>query len=101
MRISDEVLMAYADGELDTTARAEVERAMAADPQIGRRVAEHEALRARLRSTYDSVLNEPVPDRLRAAARGAAVRDRRAAEGAVRDQEALWGAVRDRGAAGG
>lgn len=68
MSISDEVLMAYADGELDTKGRAEVESAMAVDPQIARRVAEHEALRATLRSTYDAVLNEPIPHRLVAAA---------------------------------
>jgi anti-sigma factor RsiW len=70
--ISDEDLMAYADGELDTKTRAQVEEAMAADPQIARRVAEHKALRHRLRSSYDKVLDEPVPDRLVAAARGRA-----------------------------
>lgn len=69
MNISDEVLMAYADGELDTSTRTQVEDAIAADPQIARRVAEHKALRDMLRSTYDKVLDEPVPDRLLATAR--------------------------------
>ena len=42
---------------------------MAADPQVARRIAEHKALRNTLRSSYDPVLAEPVPDRLLAAAR--------------------------------
>jgi hypothetical protein len=69
MGISDEVLMAYADGEADSKTRALVEEAMAADPQVARRIAEHRALRNTLRSGYDNVLAEPVPDRLLAAAR--------------------------------
>jgi hypothetical protein len=69
MSISDEVLMAYADGELDSKTRAEVESAMATDPQVARRVAEHKALRNTLRATYDPVLDEPIPGRLLDAAR--------------------------------
>src|SRR5580704_13016101 len=69
MTFSDEVLMAYADGELDLRTRAQVEDAMAADPQIARRVAAHQALRNTLRSGFDKVLDEPIPDRLVAAAR--------------------------------
>jgi hypothetical protein len=42
---------------------------MAADPQIARRVAAHQALRNTLRSSFDKVLDEPIPDRLMAAAR--------------------------------
>ena len=72
MGISDEVLMAYADGEADSKTRALVEEAMAADPQVARRIAEHRALRSTLRSGYDNVLAEPVPDRLLAAARARA-----------------------------
>jgi hypothetical protein len=71
MTFSDDVLMAYADGELDMKTRAQVEDAMAADPQVARRVAAHQALRATLRSSFDKVLDEPVPDRLVAAARAA------------------------------
>jgi anti-sigma factor RsiW len=69
MNLSEEVLMAYADGELDAKTRDEVEAAMAADPQVARRVAEHEALRSRLRVSFDKVLDETVPERLLAAAR--------------------------------
>ena len=56
MTFSDDVLMAYADGELDLRTRAQVEDAMAADPQIASRVAAHQALRNTLRSGFDKVL---------------------------------------------
>jgi hypothetical protein len=71
MTFSEETLMAYADNELDAPTRAAVESAMAVDPEIAERVARHQALRGRLRSTFDKVLDEPPPDRLIAAARGA------------------------------
>lgn len=45
MNISDETLMAYADGELDATARGQVELAMQADPGVAARVRQHIALR--------------------------------------------------------
>ena len=71
MTISDELLMAYVDGELDTQARSEVERAIESDPEVARRVSRQRALRDRLRAAFDGVLSEPVPDRLVTAARGA------------------------------
>ncbi len=71
MTISDELLMAYVDGELDTQARSEVERAIESDPEVARRVSRQRVLRDRLRAAFDGVLSEPVPDRLVAAARGA------------------------------
>lgn len=70
MTISDETLMAYADGELDVAARASVEAAMQEDPEISKRIARHRALRDTLRGAFSAVLDEPVPDRLTAAARG-------------------------------
>ncbi|GAC1465499.1 MAG: anti-sigma factor [Gemmatimonadaceae bacterium] len=69
MIFSDEVLMAYADGELDSETREQVEDAITKDPDIARRVASHKALREALRSSFDPVLEEPVPDRLITAAR--------------------------------
>ena len=39
MTFSEEVLMAYADDELDAPTRAAVDAAMASDPQIARRIA--------------------------------------------------------------
>jgi len=71
MTISDEILMAYVDGELDDASRDEVEDAMAANPDVARRVARQKALREELRVAFDGVLNEPVPERLVSAARTA------------------------------
>jgi len=64
MKFSDEMLMAYADGELDLVSRAEIESAMAGDPEIRRAVDRHRALRARVQSAYSGVLQEPIPMKL-------------------------------------
>ncbi len=71
MTFPDEVLMAYADDELDAPARAAVEAAMASDPQIARRIAQHKMLRRRVHAAFDQVAAEPVPARLLEAVRGA------------------------------
>ena len=71
MRFSDEMLMAYADDELDAQTRAGIEDAMRTDPEIVRKIEGYRALQGKLRSTYDAVLHESVPDRLIAAARTA------------------------------
>jgi hypothetical protein len=81
MTISDETLMAYADGELDPATRASVEAAMQADPDIAKRVARHRALREAMQGAFTGVLEEPVPERLIAAARGQST----ALQGAVVD----------------
>jgi hypothetical protein len=70
MTFSEETLMAYADNELDAQTRAAVEAAMATDPEIARRVAQHKALRGKLRLAFDNVIEEPTPQRLINAARG-------------------------------
>ena len=64
MTFTDEVLMAYADGELDAATRASVDAAMASDPEIARRIAQHEALRSRVHSAFGKILDEPVPAHL-------------------------------------
>ncbi len=64
--INDEKLMAYADGELDAEARAEVEAAMAADPALRERVEAHRRLRTLLSGAYAGATDEPVPERLSA-----------------------------------
>ena len=69
MTLSDETLMAYVDGELDATTRAEVEAAMLRNPELAQRVARQKALRGRVRLAFQRVLDEPVPERLLAAAR--------------------------------
>src|SRR5262245_26341565 len=78
MKITEETLMAYADNELDQQARLAVELAMAADPDVARRVARHKALRGEMRKTFDGVLNEPVPNRLLEAVRSAPNQPRKA-----------------------
>jgi hypothetical protein len=69
MTIAEETLMAYVDGELDPTARAEVEAAMRDDPQLEQRVARHRDLREKIQRAYAAELTEAVPERLLAAAR--------------------------------
>jgi anti-sigma factor RsiW len=69
--LSDETLMAYVDGELDATTRAEVEAAMLRNPELAQRIARQKALRSRVRLAFQKVADEPVPERLLSAARAA------------------------------
>jgi anti-sigma factor RsiW len=69
MTFSDETLMAFADGELDSATRTAVEEAMREDPGIERRVAQHRAMREKVRLAYAAELDEEPPQRLLAAAR--------------------------------
>ncbi len=64
MRLSDETLMAYADGELDESTRWQVELAMQADPAVAARVQQHMTLRRNVFSAFARTLDEPVPARL-------------------------------------
>ncbi len=96
MTISDETLMAYADGELDAAARASVEAAMQQDPEIGKRVARHRALRETMRGAFSAVLDEPVPERLIQAARGQTA----TSNSAVMDLSAAREAARQKNSAG-
>lgn len=68
MKFTDEMLMAYADGELEAVARAEIEEAMARDPALARAVERHRAMAERIGGAYGDVLDEPVPERLLALA---------------------------------
>ena len=60
--------MAYADGELDPAQRAEIAAAIETDPALAARVEKHRALRAEVAGAFATVLNQPVPERLHAAA---------------------------------
>lgn len=62
--ISDEMLFAYVDNELDAAGRALVEAAMARDPAIAARIERQRSLRTLLGDAYAPVLKEPVPQRL-------------------------------------
>jgi putative zinc finger protein len=66
MAIDDELLMAYADGELDEVSRARIERAIAEDPALRGRLAQQQRLRATLAAHYGPTAEEAVPERLRA-----------------------------------
>jgi hypothetical protein len=79
MKITDEQLMAYADGELDAAAAAEVEAAIAADPALAQTVARHRALRRQLREAFAPTLDEPVPEHLMALVRAPAAQPAAAA----------------------
>jgi anti-sigma factor RsiW len=110
MSISDEELMAYADGELDgaqfVSRRAALEAALQADPELARRVAEHRQLREQLGTLHAEALEEPVPERLLTAARAvsaalpsatvtdlAAVRAARAAAARPGRRVPVWSAL--------
>lgn len=106
--MNDERWMAYVDGELDDAQRAAFEAELANDPLLAQRVREQQALRRRLAEAFTPDLDEPVPERLLAAARArppaaepidlTRVREQRAAAQrvprAVRDWRwPEWGAI--------
>jgi len=95
MTVSDEVLMAYADGETDAATRAIVEAAMLNDPEVRRRIEQHRALRQALQGAFATALDEPVPQRLIDAARGPSG----AASGNVADLASARAAANGRGGA--
>jgi anti-sigma factor RsiW len=67
---SDETLVAYLDGELDGAERQHVEAWLAADTEARDRLAGLAQSADLVRSAYGDIVNEPVPERLIAAARG-------------------------------
>jgi len=66
--ISTETIVAYVDGELDTDLAAEVEAAAKADPALAEAIAAHRRLRDGLFAAFAPIAEEPLPDRLVAAA---------------------------------
>lgn len=64
--ITDEMLMAYADGELNALEAERVEQAIAAEPRLAEQVAAQRRLRAMMGAEFDGVLGEPIPEQLRA-----------------------------------
>ncbi|WP_028100724.1 anti-sigma factor [Pseudoduganella violaceinigra] len=61
---SDEILMAYADGELDQATRHALEEAMRKDAALAHRVAQHKLMRNDIFAAYAPVAEEAVPPRL-------------------------------------
>lgn len=72
MTIEPEMLMAYADGELDPLAAKRVERAIAENPALAEEVARHRALAARLRDAFAAVEDARVPPAVEALLRDGA-----------------------------
>ena len=62
--ISEADLHAYLDGELGAAQRAYVESHVAADPELAERLAAYSRINEAMRSQFDPILDEPVPDRL-------------------------------------
>jgi len=65
--VSELDLQAYADGNLPEERRAAVAAWLAAHPEDAERIESYRRLAEELRGTYDAVLDEPVPERLRRA----------------------------------
>jgi len=66
MEWDDELIAAYADGELHNVIQARFDDDLERDDALRARVEQERMLRARLGSRYDTVINDPVPERLRA-----------------------------------
>lgn len=90
MNFSDDMLMAYADGELEAPLREQVEQAMRADPQVAAAVERHRALRADVFAAFAGVLDEPVPARLQASPPAPPVRVDALAAAGARPLPARW-----------
>ena len=80
-RVSDEVLMAYADGELTPEECQTLERMLRHDPVLRQRMEPFIRTRAELASAFGPTLHEPVPERLIAAIRRARPPARASASG--------------------
>jgi len=66
LHLTDEILMAFADGELDEPVAAAVARVMAQDPAVARKIVEFQQSRRLTRSVFASNLAPDVPSELRA-----------------------------------
>jgi len=69
---SDEALVAYLDGELDADERRQVDAWLDTDPAVRDRLMALAQAGELVRDAYADIVNEPIPPRLIAAARGAA-----------------------------
>lgn len=90
-KISDEILMAYADGELAPKETAELEVVLKKDATLRMRLEPFVVTRRKLVDTFESTLGEPIPDHLVSAIlrAPAPTQPSRAASGARGIQRAL------------
>ena len=72
--VSEADLQAYADGKLADDRHAAVSAWLAAHPEDAERIESYRQLAAELRTSYEGVLDEPVPERLLALRAGRARR---------------------------
>lgn len=72
MNISDELLAAYLDGELQGAERARIEQAILNDSRLAQRVAQYRKGKGRTRLRLQASLREPMPQRLFQSARATA-----------------------------
>ncbi|HID70019.1 MAG TPA: hypothetical protein EYP35_06060, partial [Desulfobacterales bacterium] len=63
-KISDEIIMAYVDGELDKEQSDTVRKALKSDPHLQKKAALFQDTSSMLDGVYDAPLNEEVPERL-------------------------------------
>jgi hypothetical protein len=64
MTISDDLLLAYIDGELSREDRARVDAAVATDPEVAQRLRRHQAIGSRIHGAFAGVAEEPAPEAL-------------------------------------
>lgn len=69
-KVTDEMLMAYVDGELDRAATEDIRRASEGDATLARRANVFRATRGMAKDAYARIKSEPVPERLIAAVLG-------------------------------
>lgn len=67
MQVDLETLIAFADGELNEAERAEVKRALDADPSLRAQLESQQRLRAAISAAFDPIAQAPAPARLAAA----------------------------------
>ena len=69
LEISDEVLMAFADGALDAETHASIAARLTVEPELARRLRVFATTGHALSALFDDVMREPVPERLLTAVR--------------------------------
>ncbi len=67
MKVDLATLIAFGDGELSEAERAEVQRALDADPALRAQLETQQRLRARISAAFDPIAQEPAPAKLVAA----------------------------------
>jgi len=75
MEVTREILMAYADGELDEFTARQVERAIAEEPALAREIEAQQALRGKLTAHFSAVAEAPLPEAWTAMIADAAMED--------------------------